>query len=693
MASTPAEGSTRTERTSHGSSPAAHAGPVPERTLRLASAGLRLVGDAASERQLLDGVCRLLTDEAGYALAWVGGVGRSPDEPVVPIAWSGDDDYVRGLEVCWRADHPLGHGPTGRAIREERPVAFNALSEDERFGPWLEAARAHRYEASCAVPLRVGDRVAVVLNVYARRHEAFDGAELSRLAELADAVARGLERFRAEDRLRHARDQLQAIFDASPDMIFVHGCDGRLLDVSARVEEVYGMSRETILAAPPERTIGGKHTYEEARGRIREALERGELRVDWMATRGDGSAFPVEVRLRRLARSRDEVPDDPTEPAVVAVVQDLTQRRRYEQQMMRSAKLESLSLLAGGVAHDFNNALSAVLGALSVASRELPAHATSRELVEDAIGAASSARSLTRQLMTFARDEAQEPTVFALGPMLQRTARLTLAGTPSVLRVELPPDLPPVRGDRDQLTQVFHNLFLNALQAMPDGGELWLTARPEPSGRVAVHVRDTGAGIPDEVLERIFDPFFTTKETGSGLGLPTALAVLERHAGRLDVRSTPGQGTTFVVRLPAAEAAPRERPNETPATGLRRLRVLILEDEDALRRVFVRLFEQLGHEAVAAPHGEAAVSACRRELEVGRGVDVALLDLTIRGGRGGAEIVPDLRALLPGRPIIAMSGYSERDPSGAGFDAFLPKPFTVDQLEEKLAELLPGTDR
>lgn len=660
-----------------------------ERTLQVASAALRLIGNAASERELCEGVCRLLVEEAHYALAWIGEVRVTPERVVVPLVWSGDATYVRTARIRWDAESARGQGPTGRAIREGRAVALDALSEDPGYEPWLERARERGFGASCALPMRVDGTLSAVLNVYASRSDAFDEAEVARLEGLAEAVARGLERFRAHERLRAARDHLQAIHDASPDVIFLHGHDARMLDVNHRVEEFYGISREAFLRDPTVLGIGAPHTLEEAQGRVRQALEEGAVDFEWIARRGDDTPFPVEVRLRRLG----PVPESPDEPAVVAIVRDLSERKRMQQQLLQAAKLESLSMLAAGVAHDFNNSLSAVLGALSLASRELPEHSAVREIVADATGAAQAARSLTRQLMAFGRGGDAEPEVFRLGPLVTRAARLALAGTSVLLRLDLEDDLPPVRGQRDQLAQVFHNLFLNAVQAMPDGGEVRVRARAVPGADAAppavrLEVEDTGPGIPTEALERVFDPFFTTKAAGTGLGLPTALAVVQRHGGRMDVQSAAGAGTTFTVELPGAaptgEVSPRREPASRPG---RSLRVLMLEDEPALRRVLTRLLEQLGHAVVAAPDGDAALEVARRERAAARPLDLALLDLTIRGGRGGAEILDELRELLPGVPLVGMSGYAKSESAEAPFDAFLPKPFTIEQFQRRIAAL------
>ncbi len=231
---------------------------------------------------------------------------------------------------------------------------------------------------------------------------------------------------------------------------------------------------------------------------------------------------------------------------------------------------------------------------------------------------------------------------------------------------------------------------------MPMGGEL--TIRGESlvleegvgtlaAGRyVRIEVTDTGSGIRAEDLPHIFDPFFTTKAHGSGLGLPTSFAVAQRHGGQLSVQSTWGEGTTFTVTLPATdEEPPRETP--VPPPRAKQLRVLLLEDEVPLMRVYCRMLEQLGHVPLEAEHGDRALEVARAEREAGRTIDVAMLDLTIRGGRGGRAILDELRAILPSTAMVGMSGYSDVSPDEIPFDAFLPKPFGFERFEAKLREV------
>ncbi|MCZ7678062.1 MAG: ATP-binding protein [Sandaracinaceae bacterium] len=591
-------------------------------------------------------------------------------------------------------------GPTGRAIREGRPVPSNAAASDASMAPWVEAALARGYASACALPLRVGGDVVGNVNVYAARENAFDAHEIALLENLVGAAERGIELFRAREGMRQAleearaaRDQLRAIHDASPDMIFVHASDGRLLDVNDVVLAHANMDRETFLSTPLDEMTGGGYRLEEVQAQVRRGLELGSLDFEWGAKPPGPISIPVEVRLRRLPGWSGA----PGEPALVAVVRDLSERKRLEAEVLERAKLESLASFAGGVAHDFNNYLTAALGALTLAMRELGREHPMSALLDDAVDAASRARGLTRQLLAFARGGASVPTVFALGPLLEQTARLALAGSAVATRFTIAPDLRPLSADPDQIAQVFHNLFLNAAQAMPTGGSLTVRARnvelpgarpPLEAGRyVRVEVVDTGPGIDPETLARIFDPFFTTKPEGSGLGLPTAFAVVRRHGGELTVESAPGRGTSFVVTLPSTDAA-LPRGAAKPERRVRPLRILLLDDEDGLRRVIRRILEELGHEVIEAAEGDQALAIAR--VEAGGGA--------VRRRRGARSDHPrragrarDLRGAARAAPEGGHRGH-ERLLAGRAERGALrrlpPKPFGVERLEEVLAEVV-----
>lgn len=385
------------------------------------------------------------------------------------------------------------------------------------------------------------------------------------------------------------------------------------------------------------------------------------------------------------------------------VEQRLAERREIEDELGRARRLESLGMLAGGIAHDFNNLMMIIMGNLALIRIDPAIDSEGRTRVANAESALRRARDLTTRLMTFSRGGAPVKSAAGIAEVVHESAAFVLSGTSVRAEIDLPQNLWPVEIDAGQMNQVITNLLLNSIEAMPDGGQVSVFARNLPDapptlakGRyIELILSDSGHGIPAESLDRIFDPYFSTKERGSGLGLATSYSIVNRHGGKLTVESTVGRGTTFRIFLPAS-ATPAER-QTAPAAKLASGgggRVLVMDDEPAVREVIESLLRGHGYEVECSADGEAAIERLRAAQEVGRRFDVAILDLTVPGGIGGKETVKRLRALDPELKAVVVSGYSN-DPvmanfSDYGFDGCVRKPFQLDELARTVAQLAPA---
>ncbi len=391
----------------------------------------------------------------------------------------------------------------------------------------------------------------------------------------------------------------------------------------------------------------------------------------------------------------------------VAIAQRLAvdAQRELEVQARRAQQLESLGVLAGGIAHDFNNLLTAILGNVELAqvlvARE--ERADIEELLVDARSAIDRTRGLVGQLLTFARGGAPvKQATSKLADLVREAATFVLRGTSVRFDFDAAADLGTVEIDAGQIAQVVQNLVLNAAQASPSGADVHVritrrrVAIAEPplsaGSWVRLEVEDHGHGIPPEQLGRIFEPFVTMRPHGTGLGLAVTQSIVHRHGGALTVRSEVGRGTTFTVDLPAGTAtaslAPPAADRLTPLGG----RVLLMDDDESVRRVATLLLGKLGFEVTSVRDGTAALDAAARAAAEERPFRVAVLDLTVIGGRGGAEIAPELRRLHPGMRLVVSSGYS-RDPSALdrhalGWNGLLNKPYSLRALEKVLTAAL-----
>ncbi len=379
---------------------------------------------------------------------------------------------------------------------------------------------------------------------------------------------------------------------------------------------------------------------------------------------------------------------------------EIRQREQTEEELLRVRNLESLGVLAGGIAHDFNNFLTIVQGNIELAQMDLDEDSPVRATLQQTSVACRRAGFLSNQLLTFAKGGAPIRRVVSVAELILDSVNLVRTGALVSVDVDIADDLWCAELDRSQIGQVLHNILLNARQAMPEGGIVEVHAEnllpsgqpPDLREQVRISIRDYGPGIPADILPRIFDPYFTTRTGGTGLGLTTAYAIVTRHGGRISVDSKVGQGTVFVLDLPATRERPA--PEVAPAARLRRGtgRLLVMDDEEALRMLLERVLTTLGYEVHAARDGAEAIALYESAKAAGVGYDAVLLDLTVSGGMGGVEAAVRLRELDPSARLIVSSGYSDAPVMARfrdyGFDDAIPKPWLMPQLSEVFERVL-----
>lgn len=392
---------------------------------------------------------------------------------------------------------------------------------------------------------------------------------------------------------------------------------------------------------------------------------------------------------------------------VVWVLRDVTDATQMEFERSKAGRLESLGVLAGGLAHDFNNMLMGVVGNLSMA-RTMVGSDNPRlfERLCHAEAACVRARGVTAQLLTFSKGGAPVKTTASIEELVVECTRFALSGSPVAARFNVEPDLWTAQLDTVQISQVVHNIVLNAVQAMPNGGAIdigfknvrvpGIADNPglAPGIYVCVSFHDYGPGIPSEQLGHIFEPYFTTKQMGSGLGLAISSSIVRAHGGTMTVSSSPDAiGARFDVYLPATcvrlvtpvitEAAPDVRHNG---------QVLLMDDDAAVSEVASDMLQTLGYTTTTAIHGQDAIDRVAAAEAAGTPYDLVILDLTVPGGMGGKETVPHLRALNPDLAIVVTSGYADNgvlsDYTKYGFDGVLPKPFSIAELRVTIEQTL-----
>ena len=541
----------------------------------------------------------------------------------------------------------------------------------------------------------------------AAMNTALEGRVASRTTQLTQAITelQGSQEALAlsEQEARRTSELLQSLIDVAPQAIIAVDTEWRVTRWNLAAEQLFGWSATEVLGRPL--------PYADATN-----LEDPELAIT--ATRpGD----PVEVVRRRkdgttvsvlLAAARLRDPEG--HPAGhIGILTDLSERKRLEAQLRKSQKMEAVGQLAGGVAHDFNNVLTIITACTELLMFE-KLDGEGRSLVEHISGAAARAAALTQQLLTFTRQDVVHPrriemasVLHGLEPMLRRVLPANIR-----LTTEIGADLGAIHADPTQLEQVVMNLVLNAADAMPEGGTLDIELAAERLDPVAAKelgliagrynrlvVRDSGIGMDEQTQARIFDPFFTTKEVGkgTGLGLATAYGIITALHGAFRVRSAPGQGTAFEVRIPdSAIAESGEYPvvtrlSESPRAA-ERLAVLVVEDDPPVRLVVRRSLEHSGYRVIEAMDGEEGLRLASEHRQI---LGAVVTDMMMPG-MGGRAFADALKESHPQLGVVFISGYAENQLDEANLlddrHVFVQKPFSIDELLAAIASVIPPPD-
>ena len=530
----------------------------------------------------------------------------------------------------------------------------------------------------------------------------------STLQIFASRAAAEIERKRFEEDLSAEKERLAITLRAIGEGFITIDNEGRILILNPVAEQLTGWLQIEAHGRP----LGDVFQLKHDRTHRRFSREISEI-VEVGAT----EAFTAPVLLvsrentERLVECSTSPIRDRANRKVGAVIifRDVTERQRANEEHQKTEKLESLGVVAGGIAHDFNNLLTAILGNISLALLAPEVAAQTRERLSSAKTATNRAQELAQQLLTFAKGGAPIKQTSSIAQLLRDTTGGALSDSKAECEYSLADDLWTVDIDPGQISQVIHNLTLNADQAMPAGGTVRVSAENVElytdslslglrAGRwVKLSIQDEGTGIAQQYLKKIFDPYFTTKPKGAGLGLAAAYSIVKNHGGIIGVDSQAGRGSTFTLCLPASQKplpaaiAPPAQAHSGSA------RVLVLDDEEAICMIVNCTLTDLGYEVIETNDGAAALAAYKVAMEAGQKFDLVISDLTIPGGMGGQETMRRLLELDPEVRAIVSSGYAN-DPvmsrfEDFGFSGMIAKPYELDALGRKVAEVLAAPKR
>jgi PAS domain S-box-containing protein len=382
------------------------------------------------------------------------------------------------------------------------------------------------------------------------------------------------------------------------------------------------------------------------------------------------------------------------------VMHDVTMEVQLRNELNRSNRMESIGVLAGGIAHDFNNLLTSISGNMGLAQINLDDNDIhdARECMREAEDAAMQARGLTQQLLTFSRGGAPVLAKVDMPALVKESAKFALTGSSNISKINIDKDVWSIHADHGQISQVLNNLILNADQAMDTAGVVEITVKnvvlgsdeglPLKEGKyLYLSIEDNGKGISPEISEKIFDPFFTTKSHGNGLGLSSVYSIVKAHDGYINFNSSLGNGSIFYLYLPVNAGENITDTDEEQIVVFDNMplrRILVMDDEKSIRNITRQVLNDMGHQVTLVRNGEEAMEAVTAACENRVPYDIIVLDLTIPGGKGGADIVNEIKLIDPQVKIIASSGYAT-DPVMAkydefGFDDRLTKPYRLHEL-------------
>ncbi|MFA6282956.1 MAG: GAF domain-containing protein [Desulfurivibrionaceae bacterium] len=660
-------------------------------------------------QELFQTACRIAVEDGGFRLAWIGLLDQASGEVTQAASAGMEDGYLAKLCITL-GKAPFDQGPTGSAIREGCYCVVNDIEHDARMAPWRAEALQRGYRSSAAFPLVVFGTIRGAISFYADEPHFFNTNEVQLLDELARDISFALEfseqeegRRQTEAALRESQQLFATVASTSPALIWMSGLDKGCIWFNKPWLAFTGRSLEKELG---DGWAAGVHPDDLAHCLqiYTKAFEtRQPFAMEYRLCRHDG-----EYRWL-LDQGHPRYDASGAFAGFIGSCLDLTEHRSLEKQMRHAVKMESIGTLAGGVAHDFNNILMAIIGYGQLALMSMAPDDPQRLNIKNMLEGADRAARLTKDLLLFSRKQISERKPVNLSEVIKRVEKfiVRVIGEDITCETRLPDQPLTVLADSYQLEQVLMNFATNARDAMPKGGTFSITAEQTilnrdfieahgfgtPGPFALLTVADSGSGMDEETRNRIFEPFFTTKDVGkgTGLGLAVVYGIIKQHEGYINVYSEPGKGATFRLYLPliVSEAQKEEtiaKEEAAPVSGTET--ILVAEDDESLRILARKALTRFGYTVIEAVDGEEAV---RKFEENQTAIQLLLFDI-IMPKKNGQEAYEAISRIRPGIKTIFMSGYAPdmlREKATMGDTIpLLAKPLSPTKLLQKVREIL-----
>ncbi len=590
-------------------------------------------------------------------------------------------EHIEGLGLC------LGKGITGWVAEKGEPLLVNNVKEDGRY-----VCDDETICSEMCVPLKVGQKVIGVIDVQSKELNALSEDELRLLNIAAGQIATLMENIRLQDEIKQSEERYRTVVENALDGVCIIGGDYRFKYVNEKFVEIQGYSREELIGRDfrdylDEESKEFLADREEQRRRGIKSSPRFESNI----FRKDGEVRNAEISARAIKDSKGNV-------NAIVILKDITEKKKMEEQLFQAEKLRAVAEMASGVAHDFNNALAAILG-----NTQLLLYTAQDEELKETLRTiekvAKDSGQTIRRLQDFTKKRVpQELFKVDVNSILKDSIEITKPkwkdeaqsrGVPIEI-VSNFEEIPSVAGTDSELRGVFTNMIFNAIEAMPEGGKIEIHTFKKRRN-VFIQISDTGIGIAEEAKKKIFEPFFTTKPfTNTGLGLSMSYGIIKRFGGEIDVESKVGQGTAFTIILPIGEEEKEEAVSLQTIKQGRQARILVIDDEEFVRSVLSRTLAKVNHQVTLAANGEKGVQLFKEGK-----FDMVLTDLGMPG-MSGWEVCRMIKKISPDTPVGMITGWgaemSQSKMEEYGLDFLISKPFDLNQILNVVAETMESKE-
>ena len=605
-----------------------------------------------------------------------------------------------------------GEGLAGWVARHGKSLVSQDTYTDERHYKEVDLCIGRDMHSVLTVPLRIKGDVIGAVQVVDMEAGRFEETDLKLLETLAGSAAIAIEnarlyekgqkeiaiRKKTEKALRESEKRYRTVLEANPDSVIVYDMEGRVTYLNPTFTRVFGWKLEDRLGKKMDMFVP-EEDWPNTKRMIEKVLAGENVSgIETHRYTEAGNIIPVSIS-GAIYNDRDGNP-----AGSVVNLRDISEQKKLEAQMQQSQKMEAIGTLAGGIAHDYNNLLMGILGNVSLISLDFDSSHPYYKKLKNIEKYVRSGADLTKQLLGFAKGGKYEVKPVDINDLLEKSSEM-FSRTKKEIRIhrKYQKDIWSVEVDLSQIEQVLLNLYVNAGQAMPGGGNLYLQTEnvtlnenyvrhfsAKKGDYVKISVKDTGVGMDEDTIKRIFDPFFTTKDRsrGTGLGLASAYGIIKNHGGIIIAYSRIGQGSTFDVYLPASpkKIAQKEELNREALKGSET--VLLIDDEDIIIDIGEQILERLGYRALMARSGKEAIEIYQANKNE---INIVILDM-IMPDMGGGETYDRLKKINPEIRVLLSSGYSidgqASEIMNRGCNGFIQKPFNVEQLSRKIRDIL-----